>query len=53
MTKVDDGILQLKVDTLNGSLLKCTNKLSSLHSKYYKEMNTLKPELSQKAAEVK
>jgi len=52
MTKIDDGILQLKIDTLTESLLKCTNKFSNLHSKYHKEVNGLKPEFDEKKAEV-
>lgn len=51
-TKLDDGILQLKIDTLNDSLAQCTNKLSTLQSKYIKEVNELKPNLDQKEAEV-
>jgi len=53
MTKVDDGILQLKIDTLNESLLKCTNNFSNLHTKYHKEINELKPNLDEKNSEVK
>jgi len=53
MTKVDDGILQLKIDTLTESLSKCTNKFSNLHAKYHKEINELKPNLDEKNAEVK
>ncbi|XP_022171411.1 nucleoprotein TPR-like isoform X3 [Myzus persicae] len=52
MTKMDDGILQLKIDTLTESLLKCTNKFSILHAKYHKEINELKPDLDEKNAEV-
>ncbi|XP_025205590.1 nucleoprotein TPR [Melanaphis sacchari] len=52
MTKMDDGLLQLKIDALTESLLKCTNKFSNLHSKYHKEINELKPELDGKKAEV-
>lgn len=52
MTKVDDGILQLKIDTLTESLSKCTNKFSNLHAKYHKEINELKPNLDEKNAEV-
>eukprot|EP00102_Acyrthosiphon_pisum_P012409 XP_008181542.1 PREDICTED: nucleoprotein TPR [Acyrthosiphon pisum] len=52
MTKVDDGILQLKIDTLTESLLKSTNKFSNLHAKYHKEINELKPNLDEKNAEV-
>lgn len=53
MTKTDDGILHLKIETLTESLLKCTNKISDLQSKYHKEINELKPNLDQKEAEVK
>lgn len=53
MTKMDDGILQLKINTLTESLSKCTNELSDLQSKYYREVNELKPDLEQKEAEVK
>lgn len=53
MTKMDDGILQLKIDTLTESLSKCTNELSNLQSKYHREVNELKPDLEQKEAEVK
>lgn len=53
MTKVDDGILILKVNTLTECLSKCTDKLSNLQSKYLKEVNELKPDLDQKEAEVK
>lgn len=52
MSKVDDGILQLKVETLTESLLKCTQDLSNLQSKYHKEIFDLKPDLDQKNAEV-
>lgn len=50
---MDDGILHLKIDTLNKSLFQCTNKLSNLQAKYHKEINELKPDLDKKAAEVK
>jgi len=53
LTKTDDGLLQLKINALNENLLKCTNKFSSLHSKYHKEINELKPDLDEKKAEVK
>lgn len=53
MTKMDDGILQLKIDTLTKSLSNCTNSLSNLQAKYHKEVNELKPDLDQKEAEVK
>jgi hypothetical protein len=53
MTKMDDGILQLKIDTLTDSLSKCTHELSDLQSKYHREVNELKPDLEQKEAEVK
>lgn len=52
MAKMDEGILQLKIETLTENLLKCTNQLSSLQSKYHKEINELKPNLDQKEAEV-
>lgn len=52
MTEVNNGILQQKIHTLTESLLECRNKLSKLHSKYNKEINVLKPDLSQKEAEV-
>ncbi|XP_027851398.2 nucleoprotein TPR-like isoform X1 [Aphis gossypii] len=52
MTKMDDGLLQLKINALNESLLKCTNKFSNLHSKYHKEIKELKPDLDEKKAEV-
>lgn len=52
MTKVDDGILQFKVDSLTESLSKCTHQLSSLQSKYHKEVYELKPDLDKKNAEV-
>lgn len=50
---MDDGILNLKIDSLNKNLFKCTNKLLNLQTKYNKEINELKPELDQKGAEVK
>lgn len=52
MIKTDDGILHLKIKTLTDSLLKCTDKISDLESKYHKEINELKPNLDQKEAEV-
>lgn len=52
MAKMDDAILQLKIDTLTESLLKCTNKFSNLNTKYHKEINELKPDLDDKNAEV-
>ncbi|VVC26804.1 Major intrinsic protein, conserved site [Cinara cedri] len=52
MVKMDDGILHLKIDTLNESLFKCTNKLSNLQSKYHKEISELKPDLDEKEAEI-
>lgn len=52
-SKVDDGILQLKIDTLTKNLLECTNKLSDIELKYQKEVNELKPDLDKKKAEVK
>lgn len=53
MTKMDDGILQLKIDILTKSLSNCTDTLSNLQTKYHKEVNELKPDLDQKEAEVK
>lgn len=52
MTKMDDGILQLKIDTLTENLQIYSDKLSSLQAKYHKEINELKPNLDQKEAEV-
>jgi len=52
-SKVDDGILQLKVDIITANLLKCTDKLSDIQLKYNKEINELKPDLNQKEAQVK
>jgi len=53
MAKMDDAILQLKIDSLTESLLKCTNKFSNLNTKYHKEINGLKPDLDEKNAEVR
>lgn len=53
MTKIDEGILQLKIDTSSKSILEYINKLSSLQSKYYKEINEFKSNLDKKEAEVK
>lgn len=50
---MDDGILQLKINTLTESLFTCTDKLSNFQIKYHKEINELKPALDQKEAEVK
>ncbi|XP_050525478.1 nucleoprotein TPR-like [Daktulosphaira vitifoliae] len=52
MTKMDDGILQLKINTLSENLMKCTQSLSDLESKYYKDIMELKPELDQKDADI-
>lgn len=52
MAKMDEGILQLKIDTLTENLSKTTGQLSSLQSKYHEEINDLKPNLDQKEAEV-
>lgn len=52
MTKMDDGILQLKIDNLTENLQKYSDKLSILQAKYHKEINELKPNLDQKEAEV-
>lgn len=53
MTKMDEGILQLKIDTLTKSLSNCNNTLSNLQAKYHKEVNELKPDIDKKEAEVK
>ncbi|XP_050441789.1 nucleoprotein TPR-like [Adelges cooleyi] len=52
MTKMDDGILQLKIKTLNENLLKYTQNLTNLEAKYHKDITELKPELDQKDADV-
>lgn len=52
-SKIDDGILQLKNDILTENLLKCTNELSDVQSRYHKEVNEFKPELDKMEAEVK
>lgn len=49
---MENDLLQLEIKTLKDDLLKCTNNLLNLQSKYHEEVNELKPDLDKKDAKV-
>lgn len=52
ITKMDDGISQLKINNLTENLSNCTIQLSMIQSKYHNDINELRPKLDEKEAEV-